>query len=401
MRKFKLKNGITVLAGQRDSNVVAIEFCVHTGSNNESKDIAGISHFLEHMLFEGTTTRTAKQISESIENVGGEFNAATGNERTFYYVLVPKNKSELGLDILSDIIQNPLFDNKIFEKERKVVLEEIKMVNDQPSIYQWILFEKNIFRKHPTKNPVYGRVDSVKSITPAKMRNYFEKWYVPTNITLSLVGDVRSLIPKLEKYMGSNKRKSCPNTKRVIEPKDLKPKVVTEHRKINQSYVIMGYKTIDRKHKDSVVLDVIEAIFSKGLSGRINEEIRQKRGLAYSVGAEHESKKGYGFFAFYLNTEKKNVELCKKLILNEIDKLSNLTSAELNNAKDYMIGNTLVRNEDVRRQADNLAFWESIGDAKQAKEYLKLIKKVTVQDVIRVRNKYFKNNYTMVKLESK
>jgi len=125
MQKFKLKNGLTVVYEKRESDSVAIEVNVGTGSNNEHSSIAGISHFLEHMVFEGTKTRTAKQISEAIENEGGELNAATTNERTFFYVKLPSKKTELGMEILADMMQNPSFDQKILDKERKVVLEDL------------------------------------------------------------------------------------------------------------------------------------------------------------------------------------------------------------------------------------------------------------------------------------
>jgi zinc protease len=401
MRKFKLKNGLTVIVEQRKSDVVVIEVCVHTGSNNETGNVAGMSHFLEHMVFEGTKTRSAKQISEIIENVGGELNAATGNERTFYYAVLPKQKALLGLEVLSDIFANPVFDMKILEKERKVVLEELKMVNDQPAIYQWIFFQRSLFRKHPSRNPPYGKIHSIKAITRAQMLGYFRKWYVPDNMTITLVGDVKSLVPKLGRYFGVLPRRRAPGFRSVAEPAETRPRMFREFRKINQSYVMLGYKTVPRMHRDSVVLDVISAVFAKGLSGRVTNEIRIKRGLAYVVGAEHETKKDYGFFAFYLNTEKKNVDTCKGLILDEIRKLSDLGKLELDQAKDNIIGNTLIRNEDPRRRADSLAFWEFIGDAKMSGEYLKKVRKVTVKDIIRVRNKYFKDNYTMIRLESR
>ena len=230
---------------------------------------------------------------------------------------------------------------------------------------------------------------------------YFSKWYVSGNMTLSLVGDVKHLLPELEKRFGNIPKKRSHCFRKVIEPAEKRPRLFREFRKINQSYVILGYKTVPRMHRDSVVLDVIEAVFSKGLSGRIADEIRIKRGLAYVVGAEHESKKDYGFFAFYLNTEKKNVDVCRDIILEEVGKLSDIGGKELENAKASLIGSTLLRNDDSKKMADTLAFWEMIGDAGLANRYISEVKKVSVRDVIRVRNKYFKNNYTMVRLESR
>ncbi len=395
IKRFVLKNGLTVVWEPRKSDTVAIEVCVGAGSNNETPKIAGISHFLEHMLFEGTKTRTAKQISEAIENVGGQLNAATSNERTFFYIKLPKAKARLGLEILSDMMKNPSFDLKVFEKEKKVVLEEIKMVNDQPMLYQWVLFEKNIFKKHPTRNPIYGRVDSVSSMTRDQMVDYYSKWYLPNNMTLCVIGDIKKLKDLAERFFGELVPGKLPVIAKVIEPKDLKPTIKKEKKNTKQAYVIIGYKTIPRLHVDSYALDVIEAIFSKGLSGRVNEEIRVKRGLVYSVGANHESKKDYGFFVVHLNCAPKNLALCKRLVLEEFRKLDNLGKKELREAKDSIIGRDVLDQENSQRRADELAFWENIKEAKLADEYQKQINKVTVKDIIRVRNKYFNKNYTM------
>ncbi|MBN1544559.1 insulinase family protein [Candidatus Woesearchaeota archaeon] len=396
MRKFKLKNGLTVLWEPRRSESVAIEVCVGTGSNNEPRNIAGISHFLEHMVFEGTKTRSAKEISETIENVGGEINAATSNERTYFYVKVPRGKFDLGLKILADIMKNPKFDHQSMEKERKVILEEIKMVNDQPMFYQWILFEKSIFRRHPTRNPVYGRVDSVRSITHKQMVDYYRKWYIPNNMIVSVVGNVNWLSRKVEAVFGDLEPGKIPLSKRVDEPKETRQRIRKERRKVKQDYTVIGYKTVPRTHKDSFVLDVISAIFSKGLSGRVSEEVRVKRGLAYSVGTTHECKKTYGFFATYFNCDKKNVELCKSLILDEIRKLDNIEKKELNEAREHIIGKILVDNEDSQRRANELAFWEFIRDAKLADQYIKNIREVTKDDILRVRDRFLHRNYTMV-----
>ncbi len=398
MRKFRLKNGLTVVHEKRESDSVAIEINIGTGSNNEHSSIAGMSHFLEHMVFEGTKTRTAKQISEAIENIGGDLNAATTNERTFFYIKIPKKKIEIGMEILADMMQNPAFDKTVLDKERKVVLEEIKMVGDQPMLYQWVLFEKTLFKKHPTKNPVYGKMQTVRAITRKDMQDYYHRWYVPNNMILSVVGDFSRLPELVKRHFGKMKRRPLPTIKRPVEPKETKPTVKKEQKDVNQAYFVFGYKTIPRLHKDSVVLDVISSVFSKGLSGRINSEIRVKRGLAYSVGTVHESNKDYGLFVFYLNCAKKNLALCKKIIIEEIAKLDDLGLKELNEAKEHMIGSRLLRKEDSHRRGDSLAEWEFIKDAKLADDYLKRVKRVSKKDITRVRDKFLDENYTVIVL---
>jgi len=265
-------------------------------------------------------------------------------------------------------------------------------------MYQWILFEKTLFKKHPTKNPVYGRMQSVRAITKQRMHEYYTRWYAPNNMILAVVGNVPRLHSLAKKHFGSMKRKNIPKIRSPVEPKDTKPTIKKEKRKINQAYVVLGYKTIPRIHKDSIVLDVVSSIFSKGLSGRINEEIRVKRGLAYAVGTDHESNKDYGMFVFYLNCAKNNLEKCKTIIIDEIKKLDDLGLKELNEAKDHIIGKGLLKKENSHRRSDTLAEWEFIKDAKLADSYLKDVKKVSKKDILRVRSKFLNENYTMVVL---
>ncbi|NQU79040.1 insulinase family protein [Candidatus Woesearchaeota archaeon] len=394
MKNFKMNNGLRIVWEPRNSDTVAIEISIGVGSNRETTQIAGMSHFLEHMMFEGTSSRSAKKISETIENIGGDINAATCNWRTFYYVKIPKKHFSTGLDILSDMMQNSVFDKDSLEKERQVVLEEIKMVNDQPLMYQWVLFESCLFKKHPAKNPIYGRVDSVKSITKHSMENFYNKWYCPCNMVVSVVGGPKNTVDLVKKSFGKMKKRTVPKIVSVHEPKDIKPTEKVVKKDTNQAYLVLGFKTVSRSHKDSIALDVAAAIFSKGLSGRISEEIRIKRGLAYSVGAGNDCEDDYGFFAFHLNCARKNLALCIKLILKNIKELDNLKDDELNDAKQHIIGKILVMKENSSRRADDLALWTHISNAKLSEKYLAQIASVTVKDVLNVRNKYLSKNHT-------
>lgn len=395
----KFSNGVRVILEKQKAPIVGIQVTVGVGSDHEQARVAGISHFLEHMLFEGTTTRTTKEISEAIENVGGELNAATSNERTFYYAKVPKKHFALALEILADVVLNPIFDLKMIEKERNVILEEIKMTDDQPLQYQWILFEKTLWKKIPAKNPTYGSAKTVKAITRNDMVTYHTAWYTPKNLIVSVVGDTPGAMHEIEKWFEHPKTRTVPKTKGVIEPKSRKPLIRREKKGVQQAYLNFGYKTVPRRHSDSVVLDVISAIFCKGLSGRIVDEIRIKRGLVYSVGCTHQSLREFGFFAIYLNAAKKNIEPCRKIILEEIGKLPTLTAQELDEAKDYIEGKLLMSTEDYQHRADILAFWESVSSAKDAERYLAKVKKVTKQEIVRIARTYLNKNYTMTVVE--
>lgn len=393
MKRIKLENGLTILIDQRNTDTITVQAIVKTGSNNETKGIHGISHFIEHMLFEGTKKRKeAKIISNEIGSIGGELNAYTSNERTCFYVKVPKKHFLKALDIVSDILKNPLFKEKAIEKERKVILKEINMINDEPRFYQWILFQGGLFQKNNTKYPVYGFREDVKNITRKDILNYYNKYYVPNNTIISISGDVKN-IDRLKPYFTDFNKNKKVNIYNVIEPPLNKNIIKKEKRKILNSYLVLGYKTVARLHKDSYILDVIKSILGRGQSGRIFEEIRGKRGLAYEVGVHNEANNDYGFFSIYLNTDKTKIELVKKIILKEIEKLqnNNLTKKELKEAKGYLEGQYILENEDTHDRADSLAFWESIKDANLAKDYLKEIQKVKLNDISKIAKKYFKN----------
>ena len=401
MQKFRLKNGLTIITEKKPTDTVTIQATVKVGSNNENDKINGISHFIEHMLFEGTKKRPNSEIiSNEIESIGGDLNAYTSNERTCFFIKVPKKHIGIALDILSDITQNSLFEQKNIERERGVILKEIDMRKDEPRFHQWVLFQKTLFEKHPTRRPTYGAVDAVKRIARKDLLDYYSSYYVPNNIILSIVGNFnKASIIQIKKQFKDFKAKKLKKQKKITEPKQVKVKTRTEKRKILSSYMVLGYNTVSRSDKDSYALDVIQSILGRGQSGKMFVEIRSKRGLAYDVGVHSEAGIDYGFFCVYVGTDKKNIDECVKIILQEFDNLKNLSSKELNEAKGFLIGQHILDNEDTHEVADDLGFWESIKDARLSKEYPGKINKITKADIIRVSKKYLTKNYTMAVVE--
>jgi len=402
MSKYLLRNGLTVLFEKRATKTVAVEVTVKAGSNNENKKINGISHFIEHMLFEGTKTRaSSREIANEIEKLGGELNAYTSNERTAFFAKVLNKHFNKALEILSDVVKNPLFNEKSIEKERKVIVKEIDLVTDEPRFHQWILFQKTLFRKHPTRNPAYGSKEAVRKLTRKDLIDYYTAYYKPNNIIVSVVGNVNGVKNKVGKYFEDLKKIKLKKLKKIKEPKQTRPIKKTEKKKLLSSYVVLGYKTPKRAEKESYVLDVAYAILGRGQSGRLFDEIRNKRGLAYEVGVQHESAVDYGFFAVYLNTDKKNINKIKKIILQEFEKLKKIKNKELEEAKTYLEGSYALENEENLHMADKLAFWETIKEANLVKEYIKKIKKITKKDLIKTVDNYLNKNYTLAVLEQK
>jgi len=402
MRKYKLSNGITVIFEKNNSHSVAVEVMVKIGSNDEISSKAGISHYLEHMLFEGTKNRKdSREIANEIERYGAEFNAYTTGDRTAYYIKIINKKFDKALEILSDMFLHSVFDEKIMEKEKKVILKEINMVTDDPRQHQWILFQQQLFSKHPAKNPTYGTKKTVKNVSRNVLVDYYTKNYSSDNLIISIVGNVSDVKKKVSKYFGSLKKQKISKIKRLPEPVQKKAKRYFEKRDIQNSYMILGYKTVPRLHKDSYVFDVINGILGRGQSGWMFDEIRNKRGLAYQVGIHAEHEIDCGYFAVYCSLDKSKILEAKKIIFEQFDKLNKLTKTEISEAKNFIEGNSTLQMEDNYQKADSLAYWETIKDAKISDKYISKIKQVSLSDIKRVVKKYLNDNYVLVSIEQK
>lgn len=402
MKKCILKNGITLIFEKTSSKSVAVEIMFKVGSNYENLKVAGISHFLEHMLFEGTRKRkTSREIANEIEKYGGDFNAYTTGDRTAFFIKIINKRFDNALDILSDMVKNSVFGEKIMEKEKQVILKEINMVNDDPRLFQWILFQQALFEKHPAANPTYGTAGTIKAITRKQLVDYYTKHYSPNNMIISVAGNVNNVKEKIERYFHELKPKKIIVRAKVNEPAQKAIKKVVRKKKTLNSYMVLGYKAVPRMHKDSYVFDVITAILGRGQSGWMFDEIRNKRGLAYQVGVNNESEKDYGIFAVYTNLDKKNICKAKEIIMQQFHKLKKVTKLDIDEAKTFIEGNHTLQMEDNFHCTDNFSFWDTIKDAKLANSYINNIKKVTVEDVKRIAAEYFTDKYTLVVIEQK
>lgn len=393
---YILSNGLTLIHDSRDSEVITIQITIKVGSIHETKEIAGISHYLEHLLFEGTQKRKdSKIISNEIESRGGNFNAYTTNERTAYYVTIHKDFFEIALDVLADIVQNSTFNRKPVETERKVILDEINLVTDEPRNHQWILFFKTLFKNHPVKNPTYGTIETMKSITKKQIRDYYASYYTPNNMIVTVVGNIQNLKTKVQSKFRNSKQKQIKFSLDLSEPEQTSIRKTIEKRKIQTSYLVFGYKTIARQHQDSYVLDIIKAILGRGQSGRLFYEIRTKNALAYEIGVHNDLGRTYGAFCIYLSTNKKNIKKALAIVQKELKKIQQITKKDLEEAKTFLIGNLFLQTEDSHGRADLLSTWETISKAEDADSYLSKIKKVSLADVKRVAKKYFTKNYSL------
>jgi len=373
-----LKNGMTVILEKRDLPVVSVAFAVKSGGIHEAENEKGISHFIEHMLYKGTPTRNAKKIAEEIEKKGGELNGFTSEEITAYWCKMPSRHLNVALDVLSDMVKNPLFDKKELEKERKVIFEEIKMYHDNPLMHAFQEIQKFLYTGTMGMS-LAGTFETMGSIDKKKIVSKFREIYAPNNMILCVVGDAdfNKLCKFVEKNFGNEKR-NVPTQKF-----ELKNEIKIEKRKgIDQANLVFAYHVALANDKKSAVAKVLSCLMAQGLSSRLFHEIREKRNLAYAVKGEANINKDFAYNFIYVGTTKENVDVVKKLILNEFKKVAkDLSEKELNEIKEQLIGNFHISMEDSQEQMVNLLGYEIIGNAKKFYDFEKEISAVKLKDV--------------------
>jgi predicted Zn-dependent peptidase len=371
------------------------------GSNHEAAKTRGISHFIEHLLFEGTTTRSAFEIASTIESKGGDFGAFTSNTRTAYYIKLLKKHLPLAITILADMLQNPAFKKDIIERERNIVLSELRMRQDEPRSYQWELLQSTMYTKHPAQYPVIGYEKTISTFTKKQFQDFFKATYIPSNIILTLVGNYTPAHLDLLKSTFA-KLPSTKATKKLIPKEPLqkanRKKSITKD--INHCYLNIGFHAVQKSHKDAPVLDIIDAILGMPLSGRLFRQIRQATSLCYDIGSHFDDETDYGFFAVYLSTQKKNLAKAKSLLLQQIQNVDKITPKEFADVKSYIEGDLLLTMEDTQKYADELAFAQYTNSSLDVATYIKKIKAVTKADITRIKNKYLKY-YTETMIQGK
>tara|TARA_Y100000310_G_scaffold345234_1_gene462983 strand:- start:5296 stop:6495 length:1200 start_codon:yes stop_codon:yes gene_type:complete len=376
--KKVLDNGMTILFEKRDIPVVSVAFAVRAGGINESEEEKGISHFIEHMLYKGTQTRNSKQIAEDIEKNGGELNGFTSEEIVAYWCKIPSKHLGVALDVLGDIVKNPLFDKKEMEKERQVIFEEIKMYKDNPRMHAFDEIQKAMYTGTMGIN-LAGTFETMNSIDRNQMIKKFKEIYKPNNFILCVVGnaDFEEIVKFAEKNFGNEKGEV---QKRKIE---LRNQEKTEKRKgIDQANLVFAYHVPLANDKKSYSAVVLSTLLAEGMSSRLFAEIREKRNLVYAIKGHSNINKGFAYNLIYAGTSKENVEKIKKLILEEFKKVSKeLEEKELNQVKEQLIGNYQIGMEDSQTQMVNLIVSEIQGNAEDFYDFEKNIKDVKLHDV--------------------
>lgn len=393
--KTTLPNGLRVITVPMDSTrtFTAVVF-IKTGSKYEEKRINGVSHFLEHMFFKGTTRRpTARQISEEVEGVGGEFNAFTAKENTAYYVKVPAEHHALTLDMLSDMLSDPLHKAEEIERERNVVIEEMNMYLDTPMRYVGDLFEGLLYGDQPAGWPIIGTKETLHNIKRPEMVGYFKDHYQATDAAVVIAGhfDENAILAEIEKYFGGLPGGER-NTKLAVREAQQKPAALVFHKATDQTHLILGFRAFDTFHADRYALGVLTTILGGGMSSRMFLSVRERRGLAYYVRSDSDLYTDSGYAATAAGVENGKVEEAIAAILEEYKKIrtEQVLPAELKKAKEFLKGRTTMDLE----ESNELAFWygqqEIIKESTlRPEEVFQKIDAVAAEDVARVAHGLF------------
>jgi predicted Zn-dependent peptidase len=355
-KKEHLSNGIPVVMEQlKNMRSVALGIWVKVGSRDEEFNKSGISHFLEHMFFKGTVKRTAKDIAVEIDSLGGEINAFTSKESTTFYVKILDEYIEKGIELLADIFLHSTFPEEDIEKEKGIVKEEIKLIEDTPDDYIHDLFNQTIWGNKGLGQPVLGRRETVKSFTREDLISHIRKYYGTKDVVISCAGNFEhdTIISILSRSLGSLRRGSEPAKGPLPH---FESKVDVFHKELSEAHICLGIEGIPQTSEDRYSLYVLNTIFGAGVSSRLFQEIREKRGLAYSIYSFVSSYYDTGIWGVYAGVSRKRVGEVAGLILKEMNDLkSTLTEVELQRSKNQLKGNIILGLESTSSRMTNIA----------------------------------------------
>lgn len=396
-QKHKLSNGtrlVTVEDNSTGAFTVLALFSV--GSRYEGRNINGISHFIEHMMFKGTKKRPNTQIiSKELDGYGAEFNAFTSKDYTGYYVKINAEKKEKAIDIVSDMLHNSKFDAKEVNRERNVILEEIHMYRDNPMMHIEDMLEEEVFGDTPLGWSIAGYEKSMKKINRKDIVDFYKKHYVPKNTVIIFSGNLKGVdVKKLgEKYFGCCKSPK-PATKYAPFKRPFKTNVKVQHKDTGQIQVAIGFPAFEYKHPNMPALNLLTNILGGTMSSRLFIQVRERRGLAYFVRAMLSPYQDTGAFVIRAGLNKENFNLAIKTIFNEIRKMktSGVTAKELHRAKENIKGHVILSMEDSSFIAGWLGKQELLMNKTETLEQqIKKMERVTPAQIKKVANKIFNN----------
>lgn len=356
--KTTLDNGLKVVTEQVPSvKSVSVGIWVKTGSRNESDRRAGITHFLEHMLFKGTESRSSFDIAMSMESVGGYLNAFTSSEYTCYYSRCLNTQMERALEVLSDMVLHPSFPEEEIAKEKKVVIEEMKMYRDSPDDYLFEEFSNAVFKGHSLGRPIIGFEDTVSAFTRQDLYDYMSERYRPDNLIVAVSGNMEHerVVELAAGYFGGLESESTETEKDTLT--DYEKDKLQLTRDIEQTHLILGRRGLNYDHEDKYKLLMANTILGGGMSSRLHQNVREKYGYCYSITTFNQSYSDSGLFGVYVGTDRDYVEHVRELIVRELDRLrgEKVGEQELSEAKAQLKGKLMLSLESMSNRMSRLA----------------------------------------------
>jgi predicted Zn-dependent peptidase len=372
----KLDNGLTVLFEPRNLPVVTSSVTMKIGSEYEQEALKGISHFIEHLVFKGTKNRTQEQITGEIEKIGGVVDAFTSEEITCFWNKLSAKHLHLGIDIASDLALNPLFSAEELERERKVILEEIKMNNDNPQAYV-IRKIKGLLYEKPFGMFIAGSNETMTKMKREDILKYYKN-YSSNNMILTVLGKADfDEICKLGEKTFPKMKKDIDEIKPVLKNGEK----IEKRKGMDQANIVLAYHVPTLQEKNRYASEAMHVILSEGMSCRLFQEIREKRGLAYAIKGFLQQDKNYGYEMIYVGTTKENYGEVKSLILEEIKKLQKLENRDFEEAKEQLIGLRQVTSENSEDVMIELISEENAGNAEEYYKYEDKINNLKLEDV--------------------
>ena len=395
IRKDVLDNGLTILTESIEHiRSISLGVWLRKGSRDESPEDAGVYHFIEHMVFKGTEKRSTYDIARIMDSIGGFNDAFTSKENTCFYAKILDEHLPIIFDIFSDILLYPRFDREDLERERKVVHEEFKMVEDNPSDLVHEIFLENFWAAHPLGRPILGTLNSVNALTPETLRERFLESYIPPNILISAAGNIshEKLMEAVQSYFTFAPIKDLHGTVAQPSPEPRPMTLLRPKKDLEQAHLCIGVMGHSSDHRDRYAAGVLNVILGGSMSSRLFQKIREEMALCYTVFSSMSSFKDAGYVSVYAATSPEMTQTAAELIIKECKLLAKeaVSVEELENAKNHLKGSLILSLESSSNRMFSLARNEMIfGRQISTEEILEEISKVTVEDVLRVSQDLF------------
>ncbi len=396
LHQFSMENGLrVVLQEDRSSPVVALQIWVKTGSADEKDEEAGMCHFIEHMIFKGTDQRKVGEMAREIEALGGSINAYTSYDHTVYHITIASRYADIALQILSDAIQHSLFDPIELEKEREVILEEIRMGEDSPSRRLFRQTMATAFKHHPYGRPIIGYEKTIRSITRDQMIHFFKQWYTPDRMVFVVVGDfdIQEMEGKINTLLKDFRRLPAPLPERVKEPEQNEIRVDMTFGKFKETYLQMAVPIPSVIHEDAPGLDVLEQLLGGGETSRLVQKVKLEKGFVHSISASSYTPKDPGLFIIGATLSAEHLGKAIEEVLNEVDRLiqEGVTAEELHRVRVNVESSLIYDRQTVQGQARKLGYYiTTTGDDQFEREYIKRVSLLRSEDLQRIGERYFK-----------